>query len=80
MIAWIYLIKFYTPSYEKGIQQPFANSLGIRYIAFAVEDIEAGVAKLKKKGVEIFSEIQHYEERYKLCYCRGREGIILELS
>ncbi|MFJ7466950.1 VOC family protein [Peribacillus frigoritolerans] len=78
--AWIELIKFYRPSDEKDSQLPFANTLGIRHIAFAVEDIEAVVAKLKKKGTEIFSEIQHYEESYKLCYCRGPEGIILELA
>ncbi len=78
--AWIELIKFYTPSDEKNIQQPFANTLGIRHIAFAVEDIETLVAKLKNKGVEIFSEIQNYENKYKLCYCRGPEGIILELA
>ena len=74
------LVKFYMPSDEKGIQQPFANTLGIRHIAFAVEDIEAVVAKLKKKGVELFSEIQNYENAYKLCYVRGPEGIILELA
>ena len=74
------LVKFYTPSDEKGIQHPFANTLGIRHIAFAVEDIEAVVAKLKKKGAELFSEIQNYENVYKLCYVRGPEGIILELA
>lgn len=78
--TWIELIKFYTPSDEKDIQQPFANTLGIRHIAFTVENIEAVVAKLKKKGTEIFSEIQQYEESYKLCYVRGPEGIILELA
>ncbi len=78
--TWIELVKFYTPSDEKDIQQPFANTLGIRHICFAVEDIEAVVAKLKKKGTEIFSEIQQYEESYKLCYVRGPEGIILELA
>jgi len=78
--AWIELIKFYTPTNEQDIQQPLANTLGIRHIAFAVEDIEAIVAKLKKKGMEIFSEIQRYEDSYKLCYCRGPEGIILELA
>lgn len=78
--TWIELIKFYSPSDEKDIQQPFANTLGIRHIAFTVEDIEAVVAKLKKKGTEIFSEIQQYEESYKLCYVRGPEGIILELA
>ncbi|EFV76468.1 MULTISPECIES: VOC family protein [Cytobacillus] len=78
--AWIELVKFYTPSDEKGIQQPFANTLGIRHICFAVEDIEAIVEKLKTKGTKIFSEIQQYEESYKLCYVRGPEGIILELA
>jgi len=65
------LIKFYTPSDEKDIQQPLANTLGIRHIAFVV-------AKLKKKGTEIFSEIQNYEDSYKLCNIRVPEGIILE--
>ena len=78
--TWIELIKFYSPSDETDIQQPYANTLGIRHIAFSVEDIEAVVAKLKKKGKEIFSEIQQYEESYKLCYVRGPEGIILELA
>ncbi|MBL3645743.1 VOC family protein [Bacillus sp. RHFB] len=78
--AWIELIKFYSPSDEKESQQPLANTPGIRHIAFAVEDIEALVAKLKKKGTEIFSEVQQYEDSYKLCYCRGPEGIILELA
>jgi 4-hydroxyphenylpyruvate dioxygenase-like putative hemolysin len=76
----IELAKFYTPSDEKCIQQSFANTLGIRHITFAVEDIEVIVAKLKKKGTEIFSEIQTYENMYKLCYIRGPEGIILELA
>lgn len=78
--TWIELIKFYTPSDEKDIQRSYANTLGIRHIAFTVENIEAVVTKLKKKGTEIFSEIQQYEESYKLCYVRGPEGIILELA
>lgn len=78
--ANIELSKFYKPSDEKGIQRPLANTLGIRHIAFAVEDIEAVVPKLKKKGVELFGEIQNYENAYKLCYVRGPEGIILELA
>lgn len=41
-----------------------------------VEDIEAVVDKLKTKGTEIFSEIQQYEESYKLCYVRGPKGIL----
>ena len=78
--VWIELVKFYTPSDENGIQQTFANTLGIRHICFAVEDLEAIIEKLKKRGTEIFSEIQQYEDSYKLCYVRGPEGIILELA
>ena len=62
------------------MQRPLANTLGIRHIAFAVEDIEAVVAKMKKKGAGLIGEIQNYEDAYKLCYVRGPEGIILELA
>jgi catechol 2,3-dioxygenase-like lactoylglutathione lyase family enzyme len=78
--AWIELVKYYTPSDEQDIPKPIANTLGIRHIAFAVEDIDAIVAKLKEKGTEVFSEIQQYEDSYKLCYVRGPEGVILELA
>jgi len=78
--ANIELVRFYTPSDENGMKRPLANTLGIRHIAFAVEDIEAVVAKLKKKGAELFGEMQNYENAYKLCYVRGPEGIILELA
>ncbi|MGP4040910.1 VOC family protein [Gracilibacillus sp. D59] len=78
--ATLELVKFHTPSDEKGIQESFANTLGIQHIAFAVEDIEAVVGKLKKKGAELFGEIQNYKNIYKLCYVRGPEGIILEFA
>jgi catechol 2,3-dioxygenase-like lactoylglutathione lyase family enzyme len=78
--ATLELAKFVRPADDQGIQRPSANTLGIRHICFAVEDIEAIVAKLKKKGVEMFSEIQNYENIYKLCYFRGPEGIVLELA
>lgn len=73
--ATLELVKFHTQSDIKGIQQSFAN-----HIAFAVEDIESVVAKLKNKGTELFTEIQNYDNTYKLCFVRGPEGIILELA
>jgi len=78
--ANIELSKFHSPTDENGIQRSLANTLGIRHITFAVEDIEAIVAKLKKNGAELVGEIQTYENTYKLCYIRGPEGIILELA
>lgn len=75
--ANIELVKFYTPLDEQGMRPSFANTLGIRHIAFAVEAL---VTKLKKRGTAIFSEIQTYANAYKLCYVRGPEGMILELA
>jgi catechol 2,3-dioxygenase-like lactoylglutathione lyase family enzyme len=77
--ANIELIQFYRPLAETDIQPPLANTPGIRHIAFVVEDIEAVVARLKKKGTEIVGRIQNIDT-YKLCYIRGPEGIILELA
>jgi catechol 2,3-dioxygenase-like lactoylglutathione lyase family enzyme len=78
--ANIELSKFHSPTDENGIQRSLANTLGIRHITFAVEEIEAIVAKLKKNGAELVGKIQTYENTYKLCYIRGPEGIILELA
>ncbi|HKB88619.1 MAG TPA: VOC family protein [Patescibacteria group bacterium] len=78
--ATLELVKFHTPLDGKGIQESLANTLGIRHICFAVEDIESIVAKLKKKGIKFFGEVQNYENVYKLCYVRGPEGIIIELA
>jgi len=78
--ANIELSGFHSPADAGAIQQPAANTLGIRHIAFVVDDIEAAVAKLKQHGAEPFSAIQQYEDSYKLCYVRGPEGIIIELA
>src|ERR1700744_4765016 len=78
--ANIELVKFHQPVDKKGVQPSSANTLGIRHVCFAVEDIEAVVARLKKQGAELFGEIQNYKNAYKLCYVRGPEGIILELA
>lgn len=69
------LVKFHTDSEIESIQQSLKN-----HIAFAVEDIETVVVKLKKKGAEIISETQNYNNIYKLCFVQGPEGIILELA
>lgn len=78
--ANIELVKFNAPSNPISIQHPLTNTKGIQHIAFNVEDIEALVNNLTKKGAELISDIYSYENAYKLCYVRGPEGIILELA
>ena len=76
----IELITFHRPPNAQLSQHLPVQALGIRHIAFLVEDIEAVVAKLQALGAEPFSEILRYEDSYKLCYVRGPEGIILDLA
>jgi catechol 2,3-dioxygenase-like lactoylglutathione lyase family enzyme len=74
------LIKFHSPSAQGGHRHAPANTLGLRHIAFAVEDIDAVVAGLRARGAELVGELERYEDSYRLCYVRGPEGIIVELA
>jgi len=74
------LTKFHTPSDQDGDRHAPANTPGIRHVAFAVEDIDAVVAGLRARGAELVSELERYEDSYRLCYVRGPEGIIIELA
>jgi predicted enzyme related to lactoylglutathione lyase len=47
---------------------------------FAVEDIEAVLARLQAHGAELVGELVQYEDKYRLCYLRGPEGILVALA
>jgi catechol 2,3-dioxygenase-like lactoylglutathione lyase family enzyme len=75
------LTKFYTPSAIRS--EPHnapANTLGIRRIMFAVDDIDDVIARLRAHGAELLGELAQYEDRYRLCFVRGPEGIIIGLA
>lgn len=74
------LTKFHTPSADGSYQRAPANALGIRHIAFAVDDIDAVLARLRACGAELVGELERYRDSYRLCYVRGPEGIIVELA
>ena len=56
------------------------NTLGIRRIMFAVDDIDEVVARLRTHGAELVGEVAQYEDIYRLCYVRGPEGIVVGLA
>jgi predicted enzyme related to lactoylglutathione lyase len=56
------------------------NALGIRRIMFAVDDIDAVLARLRTHGAELVGEVVQYEDSSRLCYVRGPEGIIVALA
>jgi catechol 2,3-dioxygenase-like lactoylglutathione lyase family enzyme len=74
------LVKFHSPSYQGDNQHAPANTPGFRHIAFAVDDIDAVVARLRARGGELVGEVERYKDIYRLCYIRGPEGIIIELA
>lgn len=74
------LAKFHSPSSPSGDPQAPSNTPGIRHLTFAVEDIDDVLDRLRARGAELVGELERYKDRYRLCYIRGPEGIILELA
>jgi catechol 2,3-dioxygenase-like lactoylglutathione lyase family enzyme len=75
------LDKFHTPA-AVGAEPKNApvNTLGIRRIMFAVDDIDDVLARLRAHGAELIGEVVQYEDTYRLCYIRGPEGIMVALA
>lgn len=76
----IELDKFHTPEAIRfGPVEAPVNTLGIRRVMFAVDNIDAIVAHMRAHGAEIIGEMQ-YGDAYRLAYLRGPEGIIVGLA
>jgi len=75
------LMKFHRPTAisAEPTNAP-VNTLGIRRIMFAVDDIDDVVTRLQKQGAKLVGEVAQYEDMYRLCYLRGPEGIIVALA
>jgi catechol 2,3-dioxygenase-like lactoylglutathione lyase family enzyme len=73
-------VKFHSPSVRDGDGHAPANTLGLRHVAFAVDDIDAAVATVRAHGGELVGEVENYDDIYRLCYVRGPERIIVELA
>ena len=75
------LDKFHTPTAVRAEPEDApVNTLGIRRIMFAVDDIEDVLARLLAHGATLVGEVAQYEDKYRLCYVRGPEGIIVALA
>ena len=75
------LTKFHAPAAVRvEPKNAPVNTLGIRRIMFAVDDIEDVRARLRAHGAELVGEVAQYEDIYRLCYIRGPEGIIVALA
>jgi catechol 2,3-dioxygenase-like lactoylglutathione lyase family enzyme len=74
------LMRFDSPAALPGDANAPPNTLGIRRIAFSVDDIDGAVDRLRDRGLSLLGELVRYEDSYRLCYVRGPEGITVMLA
>jgi catechol 2,3-dioxygenase-like lactoylglutathione lyase family enzyme len=75
------LTKFHAPTAIRAEPKNApVNTLGIRRIMFAVDDIDDVLARLRAHGAELVGEVAQYENMYRLCFIRGPEGILVGLA
>jgi len=74
------LSSFVRPDYEPGLPAAMANELGLRSVAFEVDDLQTAVDRLAADGYGLVGGIGQYEHIWRMAYVRGPEGIIVSLA
>jgi catechol 2,3-dioxygenase-like lactoylglutathione lyase family enzyme len=74
------LSKFHAPAAVRfGPEDVPSNTLGMRRIMFLVDDLDGTLARLPI-GASLVDEVAQYEDKYRLCFVRGPEGIVVGLA
>ncbi|HEV3187228.1 MAG TPA: VOC family protein [Acidimicrobiales bacterium] len=74
------LSSFVRPAHQPGSPVAMANELGLRNVAFEVDDLQATVDGLAADGYGLVGDIGQYENMWRMAYVRGPEGIIVSLA
>jgi catechol 2,3-dioxygenase-like lactoylglutathione lyase family enzyme len=74
------LSRFIGPNHEPGSPAAMANELGLRNVAFEVDNLQAIVDRLAAGGYGLIGGIGQYEQIWRMAYVRGPEGIIVSLA
>jgi len=74
------LSRFLAPPVVADHRNAPVNALGYLRVMFAVDDIDATLARLGKHGAQLVGEVVQYQESYRLCYIRGPEGLLIGLA
>jgi catechol 2,3-dioxygenase-like lactoylglutathione lyase family enzyme len=78
--AGLELASFIRPNHDPGSPAAMANELGLRSVAFEVDDLQAIVERLAKDGFGLVGGIGEYEDLWRMASVRGPEGIIVSLA
>jgi catechol 2,3-dioxygenase-like lactoylglutathione lyase family enzyme len=74
------LSRFVRPGCAQGTPAAMANEIGLRSVAFEVDDLDAAIYKARSAGYELVGGIGEYEASWRMAYVRGPEGIIVALA
>jgi catechol 2,3-dioxygenase-like lactoylglutathione lyase family enzyme len=74
------LSRFVRPDSVPGSPAAMANELGLRNVAFEVNDLQAAVDWAATEGYGLVGGIGEYEGVWRMAYVRGPEGIIVSLA
>jgi catechol 2,3-dioxygenase-like lactoylglutathione lyase family enzyme len=74
------LSSFTRPDHEPGSRHAVSTELGLRNIAFEVDDLQAIVDTLAADGYGLVGGIGQHEDMWRMAYVRGPEGIIVSLA
>ena len=74
------LSSFSRPAHRPGSPEAPANELGLRSVAFEVEDLQGAVDWAAGEGYGLVGGIGEYEGSWRMAYVRGPEGIIVALA
>ncbi len=71
---------FERPDALPSTPEPMSNHLGIRNVAFEVDDLDAVLATLAEDGYGLIGRVGEYEGMWKMTYVRGPDEIIVALA
>ena len=75
----VQLLKYHHPNPLPDPATGDLTKLGFNHVCFAVDDLEAEVARLKARGVRFRNEVMEFHDR-KLVVLSGPEGVTVELA
>jgi catechol 2,3-dioxygenase-like lactoylglutathione lyase family enzyme len=78
--AGLELSTFHRPDHQPGNPAAMSTELGLRNVAFQVDDLKAIVDRLGADGYALVGGIGQYEQMWLMAYVRGPEGIIVALA
>lgn len=78
--AGLELASFIRPDHEPGSPAAMATELGLRSVAFEVDDLQAIVERLAEDGYGLVGGVGEYEHAWRMASVRGPEGIIVSLA